>query len=556
MGVVDLDEVDTGLVEAVAQRGAIIIPGTQEPRAIRYVAGRGASAAMAASLGRDSDQIGVMTIERSGKGPGFSTADFALAQELAVATALLFRRGPLRQSVAELSHTHTELMHRSLHDPLTGLPNQALFMERLGQALLRQDRSHRPTALIVVDLDHVRDVNERVGHAAGDALLIEVASRLRGHLRRSDTAARLGGNEFSLLLVDLRDESEAVHVTERIVESLRSAFSFQATDVSAQGSVGLAISGAEEVASAAELLSQATRARCAARDAGGDRYTVFSPDLATAVEDEAIADDLRKGIGAQEIELDYQPIFDIDTGIVLGAEALVRWNHPKRGRLGPAEFIAAAENEGLAATLGNEVLRMALRQLSRWQQDFPREERPLGMSVNISARHLAQPYFTDDVLTIVADAQVDPDCVILEFTESALLGDLNDAVAKLDALQRGGIHLAIDDVGTGHATLGYLKRLPVDILKIGRPFVEALIDDVASDSLARQIVEEGTALRMSIVAEGVESPAQIRRLRELGCSMAQGYHLARPMDPAAMRDLVATGGVDPQTFAEVDAEAS
>jgi Amt family ammonium transporter len=424
-----------------------------------------------------------------------------------------------------------------------------LFIDRIERALLERDPERHVVSVISVDLEDFQRINTEHGHTTGDAVLVEVARRLHECLRRTDTAARLGGDEFALVLPEVLHPREAELIAQRVVEALAAPVAAEGVTVSVRASVGLACASAEDV-SAAVLLRHATTAAQDARDAGSGTYRIHGSST-TGSADADLAEELESALNKGELVLHYQPIVELRTGKILGAEALVRWQHPARGLIAPLHFLPVAVECGLIDRIDEYVMRTACEQLRRWQTAYPATPE-LAISVNITAGELSRAVLVDRVTRCLAGVDIDPACLILEVTENAVLQDLHGAISTFDALQRAGVHVAIDDVGTGYTSLAYLRRLPIDILKIARPLVAELGDPNSSGELARTVVRHGEALRLALVAEGVELPLQVKRLNELGCGMAQGFHLARPCEAEAMEALLSKGGLDPALFARTD----
>ncbi|HEY8674163.1 MAG TPA: EAL domain-containing protein [Candidatus Dormibacteraeota bacterium] len=484
--------------------------------------------------------LGVRRLERRS-----ARADDQMLQELANLAALTIDRSRLHDALLRLTTLQSELADRAFHDPLTHLANRVLFVDRIERALLQHDPERHAVSVVHVALDGIRRINSEYGHANGDAVLIEVARRLHECLRRTDTAARLGGDEFALLLPEVLHPREAELIAQRVVEALADPIEIEGHELMVSASVGLACASVEGV-TAALLLRNATDAAREAREAGLRGYRVHG-GAAPGPGDPDLPLELEAALDNAEFVVHYQPIVELKTGRILGAEALVRWQHPARGLIPPLHFLPVAVECGLVDRIEAFVLRRACQQLRRWQHAYPATPE-LAISVNLSAGALGRADLVEQVTRCLEEVQVDPACLILEVTENAVLQDLHGTITAFDALQRAGVHVAIDDVGTGYTSLAYLRRLPIDILKIARPLVADLGDPNSSGELARTVVRHGEALRLALVAEGVETPLQVRRLNELGCAMAQGFHLARPCDAEAMEELLRRGWLDPAQF--------
>jgi diguanylate cyclase (GGDEF)-like protein/PAS domain S-box-containing protein len=449
------------------------------------------------------------------------------------------------RDITETKRLESELAHQAFHDSLTQLPNQALFRDRLDHALMRVTRQTATrTAVLFIDLDNFKTVNDSLGHTVGDDLLIAVTARLESCLRQGDTAARLGGDEFAVLLEDLQEKDAAIAIAERIITALRRPFSIASKEVFTGASIGVAFDSPG--AGTDQLLRNADLAMYTAKIRGRGRCEVFEPAMHTAaVERLEVEADLRRAVERDEIVVHYQPIVDVRSGWIGGVEALVRWQHPIRGLLSPAVFIPLAEETGLIKDIGRKVLFDACTQVRQWQQELGTVPR-LGVSVNLSSRQLADPKLLADVSRALESSGLAAENLTLEITESAMMHDTESAVARLNELKSLGVNLAVDDFGTGYSSLSYLQRFPIDILKIDRSFVSGIDGDAEQSALARAIVRLAQTLQLNAVAEGVETESQLERLRELGCRYAQGFFLAMPQDATTMSDVLkaaaASGG--------------
>ncbi len=536
-----------------AERDGVIIERHKSaPATAEMLARRGINEAMVALLRGETRILGALLVGGHVDSRAFDARDLQLFQTLAIQTSTTLENGRLERSIARLTELQEQLTHQAFHDSLTDLANRTLFGDRIDHALLRSARVGRSIAVLFIDVDDFKGVNDTLGHAAGDALLVGIAGRLRASLRRPDTAARLGGDEFAVLLEDVEDASEAEIVARRIFDNLRVPFEVNGQTVSARVSIGVAVSeGSSDNAS--NLMRHADVAMYSAKGSGKDRYVVFAPGMETdIVSRHKLRSDLEVALASDQFVVHYQPVVDLVTAEVVAIEALVRWRHPQRGLVPPGEFVPMAEESGLILPLGDFVLRNACSTLLRLQARYPRTP-PLTVAVNISARQLQQPLFVENVLTAVAESGILPESVVLELTESMLLEDATNVV-KLESLRRAGIRIAIDDFGTGYSSLSYLRRLPVDTLKIAKPFVDDL-DGGSSGDFARAIVGLGAALRLSLVAEGIESLAQLTQLRELGCTLGQGFYLSHPVSAEEVEALLKAGGVD-RALLDVNAAAA
>jgi diguanylate cyclase (GGDEF)-like protein/PAS domain S-box-containing protein len=434
----------------------------------------------------------------------------------------------------------SELSYQAFHDSLTGLANKALFSDRLNQAVARMERTRKPMAVMFLDLDNFKTVNDSLGHSVGDELLRVVAGALTGCIRTSDTAARLGGDEFAVLIEYIEGHADIVSLAERILTTLRRPVTLGTTEVVATASIGVTFGVPGSTGE--QLLRNADLAMYMAKEQGKDRFEEFRDHMHTAVVErlELEADLRRTMTGPQELVVHYQPVVELATGAFVGFEALVRWQHPQRGLLPPGAFVPFAEEVGLIDVVDRFVLAEACAQLHLWQERGLSAS-DITMSVNLSARELTDPETATQVADTLAAASFDPANLILEITESAMMRDTDAVVQNLHALRGLGLRIAIDDFGTGYSSLAYLEQFPVDVLKIDRSFVAALDDDEAG-GLAATIIGIGETLGHLTIAEGVESAAQAARLQELGCRLAQGYHLGRPLDAAATESLLQAAG--------------
>jgi diguanylate cyclase (GGDEF)-like protein len=524
-----------------ADTDGVIIDRRASTSAAEMLARRDVGEAMVALLRGQSRMLGSLLVGGHVDARPFDSRDLQLFQTLAIQTTSTLENGRLERSIARLTELQEQLTHQAFHDSLTDLANRSLFGDRIDQGLARSAQAGKRLAVIFIDLDDFKAVNDTLGHAAGDALLVGVAERLRGCLRRPDTAARLGGDEFAVLLEDLADPSEADIVARRIFDALKAPFEVMGNTVSARGSLGVAVADVNGD-NASKLMRHADVAMYAAKAAGKDRFVMFAPGMETEIiSRHKLRNDLDQALVSDQLTVHYQPIVDLRDGDLIGVEALVRWRHPQRGLVGPTDFIPFAEETGQILQIGDYVLRSACATTLRWQARYPRKD-PLIVSVNISARQLQQPMFVESVVETVQREGLRPESLVLELTESILLEDAAISVAKLETLRRAGIRIAIDDFGTGYSSLSYLRRLPVDMLKIAKPFVDDLALDEPNGDFARAIVGIGAALRLSLVAEGIECAEQVTRLRELGCTQGQGYYLSHPVRAGAIDEILAEGG--------------
>ena len=423
--------------------------------------------------------------------------------------------------------------HQAVHDALTGLPNRVLFRDRVEHAIRAGERSSRGCSVMLMDLDHFKEINDTLGHHQGDRLLQEVAMRLRATLRASDTVARLGGDEFGVLLHGVVDPARAAAVARTLLERLCEPFAVDETTLQVGGSIGIACSP-EHGADVETLVQRADIAMYAAK-AASSGIAVFEPSQDHhSPRRLALAAELRGAIERSEIVLSYQPKADLRSGRIVGVEALARWRHPQLGLIEPSEFVPIAEQSGLMNTLTASVLEAAVERVAAWRS----LGHELTVSVNLSARSFLDAGLAEDIPALLAAHGVPPECLELELTESVLMDDPLRARATLERLAAIGVGLSVDDFGTGYSSLAHLKRLPVDTLKIDKSFVLDMAEDEADEAIVRSVIELAHNLGMRVVAEGVESAATWMRLAALGCDLAQGFHLSPPLRPRALLALL------------------
>jgi diguanylate cyclase (GGDEF)-like protein len=421
-----------------------------------------------------------------------------------------------------------QLRHQAFHDPLTGLANRARFMDRLEHALQRAARHQQPLAVLFMDIDDFKSVNDSLGHPAGDRLLVHVAERIQSHLRPGDTAARFGGDEFAVLLEEGVDGDHACLVAERIIGALRAPVALEEREVFVRCSMGITAAAAGD--SGDEILRRADVAMYVAKAQGKGRFSTYDETMEESVVGRLeLASELQRAVERGEFVIHYQPSIILSSGGVAGVEALVRWQHPARGLILPAEFIRVAEETGLILPIGAWVLREACAQARRWQIEFPSSP-ALTMAVNISARQVHQPGLRDIVADALASSGLPPQSLVLEITESLMMQDAELAITRLHELKELGIRLAIDDFGTGYSSLSYLRKFPVDILKIDKSFVDGVSRHGKEQELAQSIIELGQTLKLEIVAEGVEHAEQLGWLQSRNCDLGQGFLFSEPID--------------------------
>jgi len=449
------------------------------------------------------------------------------------------------RDISERKSLEHQLRHQALHDPLTKLANRTRFTDRLDHALLRNARTGHHVAVIFMDLDNFKAVNDSLGHTAGDKLLTDVALRVEHCLRPGDTVARLGGDEFAILIEDVQSSDAPLAVAERVFAALAAPFELEGKELSVRASMGIALSNdGRESVDADSLLRDADVAMYVAKSRGKGRVEIFEQSMKQSiVERLELLADLQRAVERDEFILQYQPIFLIEQGRLFGLEALVRWNHPRRGLIPPTEFITLAEESGAIIGLGNWVLREACRQARAWRDEQPAEA-GWTISVNVSVRQLQDQRFVRDVADALSDAGLEPQRLILEITESIMMHDAPSMMERLRELKGLGVRLAIDDFGTGYSSLSYLREFPFDLLKIDKAFIDDLGERTERKDLTRAIIELGKTLDLELVAEGIESPDQVSRLTSLDCDLGQGFYFAQPLDPAAVSELLARPAAD------------
>jgi diguanylate cyclase (GGDEF)-like protein/PAS domain S-box-containing protein len=447
------------------------------------------------------------------------------------------------RDISERKAFEQQLSHQAFHDPVTNLPNRALFVERVRHAIGRARREGSGLGVVFLDIDDIKTINDSLGHGAGDAALMDVAKRLSGSIRTSDTAARFGGDEFVVLLEDLDGTGTAAEVAERILEDLRQPLMVAGKELVVRGSIGISILEDNSTAGADELIRDADAAMYIAKRDGKGGYRLFEPEMHAGVLARLeLRADLQRALENGQFELYYQPIVRLADGQVVGMEALLRWRHPERGLVVPGEFIPFAEETGLIVPIGRWVLREACRQAKELQQLAAAEGGSLYMCVNLSVKQLQHSDVISDVQDALSESGLEPHLLTLEITESMLIDDPDIAVVKLNELRALGPRIAMDDFGTGYSSLSYLSRFPVDVIKMDRSFLRPETTREAAD-LSSAVVALGSSLALEVVAEGIELDEQWQRLRELGCELGQGFHFARPMESGHVLDYLAGSSV-------------
>lgn len=451
-----------------------------------------------------------------------------------------YRMAGSMTDVTEYHLIQEQILHDALHDAMTGLPNRVLFMDRLTQAITRRIR--RPNSLFAVlflDVDRFKVINDSLGHLAGDQLLIGIGQRLTTCTRAEDTIARLGGDEFAILLEELTNPAQAIEVAERVLVALSRPFLLEGHEVFTSASIGIAFPS-EESKTAEDLLRDADTAMYRAKSLGKARYEVFSMTMrAQSIALMQIETDLRRAAERDEFLVYYQPIVDLSTLNIVGFETLLRWQHPERGVISPGEFMNVAEETGLILPISWWVMAQACRQMQRWAEVFPRS-RGLSISVNLSGRHFQQADLLLNLRSILSETGFPAERLRLEVTEGILIENKEVAIATLEEIRAMGIGLYMDDFGTGYSSLSYLHRFPIDTLKIDRTFISALNSEESSATIVHTILMLAHSLRLKVVAEGIETRQQYRVLQALGCNYGQGYFFARPLSAQQVEQLFAS----------------
>ena len=504
----------------------------------------GISAAMAAPVRQGDRPVGSLTIATRRRDRAYSPSEQEALLAFAEHAGLALNDA---RTVEALHRAVDEATHQALHDSLTGLPNRALFLDRLGHAQARAQRAAGRFALLFIDVDDFKLVNDGLGHLVGDRLLAQAGERICGAVRAPDTVARLGGDEFAVLLEDVTGD-DAASTAQRVLDALTQPFRLPGGHtVHVGASVGLLAGDGRDAPSPEELLRDADVAMYHAKSAGKGRVVVFEPGMRLRLQARTeLEHELRRAVERDELVVHYQPVVDLDRGRVTGVEALLRWQHPRRGLVPPGEFVPLAEDTGLIVPLGAHVLRTACRDLARWSE-------PLVVSVNLSPRQLEDPALLETVRGALRDSGLPAERLVLEITESLLVQEVEGSTCRLEALKGLGVRLAVDDFGTGYSSLAYLSRLPVDTLKIDRAFVAGITSGRSPGRLAGAIIALAQSLDLSTVAEGVETAEQAAALQAQGASVVQGFAYSPPVPLAGLADAVAAVERDLQPAVSVPA---
>jgi diguanylate cyclase (GGDEF)-like protein/PAS domain S-box-containing protein len=459
------------------------------------------------------------------------------------------------QDVTIHQELENQLAHQAFHDALTGLPNRNLFQNRLEDRIEIARRHENQFAVLFFDLDDFKVINDSLGHSAGDRLLIEVSRRVQTCIRGTDLLARLGGDEFTLLLEHVEGSDDAVAIAERVAQVLDEQFIIEGHEVFATTSIGIAL-GDQSTPSADDILRNADLAMYEAKNSGKDRYAIFEPSMnSRAWLRLTLETEIRRGIPRNEFEVYYQPIINLETGEMDGVEALIRWNHPERGFLAPKEFISVAEQSGLILPLGRWIIRAAATQLRQWQQLMP-NGKPLRLSLNLSPKQYQHPRLIEELTRTLTNVDLDPRLITLEITESIAMDDSPETIKTLQQLKDVGVRLALDDFGTGFSALSYLRRFPIDVIKIDQTFVSGLGIDLEDTNIVRAVMAASLAMDLRVTAEGIETVEQLTMLKEFGCQFGQGYLFSYALSANEMQELIITDRPDWRNLIEGSAVAA
>jgi len=532
---VDADSTEQAVIaRMVAAAPVILDPASSEDEGLHFLALEGIRDGMVAVLRGETRPIGLMVVgNRLGEVSTFDDEDLRLFEMLAAHTGSTLENGRLEHSLRQLTDLQHKLRHQALHDPLTGMANRSLFQAKVRDVLTE---GRAGVGVLFIDLDDFKTVNDSLGHVVGDELLRAVAGRVADCIRPGDLAARLGGDEFAVLVQGMDDSRAATMVATRIVERLRQPFQVMGTEVMVRASIGIASGDGGEF-DADEILRNADEAMYTAKGLGKGRWEVFAPSMhATVVSRHEFKADLHRALERDELVVHYQPIFQVPSGEVVAAEALLRWCHPRRGMVQPADFIPLAEETGLIAPIGRWVLEQACTEAARWRdRDLAHE---IAVAVNFSPRQLQRGAFIEEVQRVLTQTGLTPWSLILEVTESLAVEEVEASTGPLRELRELGIRIALDDFGTGHSSLSRLRDFPVDIIKIDKAFTTTLCSSRDGGGLSHAVFAFGHSLGVTVVAEGVEELTDLRALDDFPRQWAQGFHLSRPLDAEAMLRLL------------------
>jgi diguanylate cyclase (GGDEF)-like protein len=443
-----------------------------------------------------------------------------------------------RGHARRLEAVNAQLQHQATHDALTGLTNRVLFIDRLGREIAHAARDGRRFAVLLLDLDRFKLINDTMGHAAGDQLLTQVAQRLSAATRDIDTVARTGGDEFLLLIAEARDQYDLSATAVNIGKALREPYVINDTEIHSSASIGISVYPADGL-DADSLVAHADEAMYFAKQRGRNSYQFFNQEMNVFSRDRLeLENDLRRALSLNQMEVHYQPKSEVATGRVSSVEALLRWRHPMRGMVSPTEFVPLAEESGLILPIGEWVMRQACKQARAWQlSGMPF----IRVAVNVSPMQFRQSNFLHAIHSALLEFDLEPQFLEIELTESTVMGNAEGSIEILEQLSRMGVVVSIDDFGTGYSSMSYLRKFPIDKLKIDRSFISELTTNAADASIVRAIISLAHSLRLKVVAEGVETPEQLQRLRELGCDQYQGFLMSAAVDALELERTVRSG---------------
>jgi len=529
---------EEAILHVSAAERALLLPRKRERHALDgFLAARGLDDCVVGVLRGDEGVFGLLLVGgRIGDVTEFDENDLVLFETFNSHAAVLLQNGRLEQSLAQVTELQEQLRHQAYHDTLTGLPNRALFTTRVTEAVESAARDNTSRAVLFLDLDGFKFVNDSWGHAVGDEMLVKVAERLRGAVRPGDTPSRLGGDEFGVLLADT-DTADAEHVAQRIRDALSEPYWLSGREVTTYASIGIALTG-EHAGTAEELLRNADIAMYVAKSDERSHYAIYEPRFHQRLrERQELAIELRRALERDEIVVHYQPVVSLETGAIEAFEALVRWEHPERGLLVPDEFLGIAEESGLIIDLGATIIGQALSQVRNWQETIP-SAADVGLWVNLAPGEFTNERLVEDLAFALSRARFDPRKLTVEITEGSVMRDEHNGLKAMHRLRDLGVSLSIDDFGTGYSSLSRLAQFPIQLLKIPKTFVDPLAGDDADTSFIDAILRLADSLGILTVAEGIEHAAQARRLRAVGCHLAQGYVFSEPLTADQARRLL------------------
>ena len=523
------------ILSASAAERSILLPRRRDAHALdAFIASRGLADGVVGVLRGDEGVFGLLLVGgRIGDVTEFDENDLVLFETFNSHAGVLLQNGRLEQSLAQVTELQEQLRHQAYHDSLTGLPNRVLFATRVAEAMETAERDKASRAVLFLDLDGFKFVNDSWGHAVGDEMLVRVAERLRAATRPGDTPARLGGDEFAILLANASSE-EAEHVAQRIRDALGEPFWLAGRETTAQASIGIALTG-EHAATAEELLRNADIAMYVAKSDERSNYAIYEPRFHQRLrERQELAVELRRALDGDEIVVHYQPVVSLESGEVKAFEALVRWEHPERGRIAPDEFLGIAEEAGLIVDLGATVMSQALRQVREWQETIPIAA-DIGLWVNLAPGEFTNERLVEDLAFALSRARFDPRKLTVEITEGSVMRDEHNGLKAMHRLRDLGVALSIDDFGTGYSSLSRLAQFPIQLLKIPKTFVDPLAGDGADTSFIDAILRLADSLGILTVAEGIETCQQASQLRAVGCELGQGYVFSKALTASDAR---------------------